>query len=70
MQPNQALILQRSENVIYQQLTVMNLLTAPDKQRQKLPKRYKCQCPQCLKLACQYYDAEEGLCCLNSTTRF
>lgn len=57
-----SLLLQRSENAVVQQLTVMGLLTPPGKQRTRVPKPPKCQCPRCLELACPHYDEKDGSC--------
>ena len=56
-----ALLLQRSENAIIQQLISMFLLTPPGKQRKRSPKHFKCQCPRCLETGCAYCR-EDGSC--------
>lgn len=64
-----ALLLQRSENAVVQQLVAMGLLTPPGKQRAKTPKPPKCHCPGDRISECPYYG-KGGYCCWNNTTTF
>ena len=59
-----SLLLQRSENAIFQQLAGMGLSTPPDKQRTRALKPPKCKCPHCLEFACPHYNGKDGSCCV------
>ena len=55
-----ALILQRSENAVVQQLIVLSLLTPPGSSRGLKKNEPKCRCPECDGKNCPYY--REGYC--------
>ena len=65
-----ALLLQRSESAVFQQLLAMGMLAGQGKPRQRSPRQIKCQCPKCLERECPHYDREEGYCCLRNATTF
>lgn len=54
-----ALLLQRSENAVIQQLIAMDLLTPPGRSRMRSA-IHKCRCPECKTLECPHY--REGYC--------
>ena len=56
-----ALMLQRSENAVFQQLAVQGLLTPPGSSRGPKKNEPKCRCPECNGKNCPYY--REGYCC-------
>ena len=64
-----ALLLQRSESAVFQQLLAMGMLAGQGKPRQRNPRQVKCQCPKCLEWECPHYD-KEGCYCLRVSTTF
>ena len=56
-----ALLLQRSENAVFQQLIALGLTGASAKRSQRFPKPQKCQCPCCKELACSHCG-KGGIC--------
>lgn len=56
-----ALMLQRSENAVFQQLAVQGLLALQGKPRERGKNEPKCRCPECNGKNCPYY--REGYCC-------
>lgn len=65
-----ALLLQRSESAVFQQLLAMGMLAGQGKPRQRNPRQIKCQCPKCLEWECPHYDREEECCCLKLSMTF
>ena len=65
-----ALALQRDEGAVFQQLTVMKLITPPGKHWYRKPKPLRCQCPRVTETGCEYYRGGECKCCSNNTTRY
>lgn len=65
-----ALLLQRSESAVFQQLLAMGMLARQGKSRQRNPRQVKCQCPKCLEWECPHYDREEECCCLKLSMTF
>ena len=57
-----ALLLQRSENAVIQQLITMKLLVPDCNKRARKKKRNKCKCPLCLEHNCPYFGKKDGLC--------